>query len=96
MLFSWNFLTKIGLLFFSAKMNRRLLASLLKQSWRPSSTSTGLFGQQQPTQAIPSHQYPKVDPFSLVSKDLNSLVGNIHKELDNELTHHSELGEMSK
>jgi len=77
-------------------MNRRLLASLLKQSWRPSSTSTGLFGQQQPTQAIPSHQYPKVDPFSLVSKDLNSLVGNIHKELDNELTHHSELGEMSK
>lgn len=77
-------------------MNRRLLASLLKQSWRPSSTSTGLFGQQQPTQAIASHQYPKVDPFSLVSKDLNSLVGNIHKELDNELTHHSELGEMSK
>ena len=77
-------------------MNRRLLTSIFKQSWRPSSPSTGLLGQQQPTQAIPLHQYPKVDPIALVSQDLNAMVGEIHKELDDELKNNSELGAMSK
>ena len=76
-------------------MNRRLLTSLLKQSWRSSSTSSGLRGQQQPTQAI-THQYPKVDPRALVSSELNALVGDMHKELDDELKIDCELGAMSK
>ena len=76
-------------------MNRRLLTSLLKQSWRSSSTSSGLRGKQQPTQAI-THQYPKVDPIALVSSELNAMVGDIHKELDDELKNDSELGAMSK
>ena len=75
---------------------RRLLVSLLKQSWRPSSTSTGLSGQHQLSQGLPAHQYPKVDPIALVSKDLSSLVGDIHTKLENELEHHSQLGKMSK
>jgi len=76
-------------------MNRKLLTSLLKHSWRSSSTSSGLRGQQQPTQAI-THQYPKVDPIALVSSELNAMVGDIHKELDDELKNDSELGAMSK
>ena len=80
--------------------SRRYLVSLLKQSWRPSSTSTGLSaGQQQlpsSLQGFPSHQYPKVDPIALVSKDLSLLVGDIHAKLDNELERQSQLAEMSK
>ena len=79
--------------------SRRYLVSLLKQSWRPSSTSTGLSaGQQQlpSSQSFPSHQYPKVDPIALVSKDLSLLVGDIHAKLDNELERQSQLAEMSK
>ena len=76
---------------------RRLLFSLMKSSLRPSSTSTGLSAGQQPSQGfIPTHQYPKVDPIALVSKDLSALVEDIHTKLDNELECHSQLGEMSK
>lgn len=77
-------------------MNRKLLTSLLKQSLRSSSTSSGLRGQQQPTQAIPLHQYPKVDPIALVSSDVNAMFSEIHKELEGELKIDSEIGEISK
>ena len=77
-------------------MHRRILTTILKQSAvRSSSTSSGLRGQQQPTSKA-AVQYPKVDALTLVSDDLNAMVGDIHQELQSELKSDIELSEMSK
>ena len=80
--------------FTKKSMHRRILTSLLKQSSRSSSTSKGLRGQQQPTSK--AVQYPKVDALTLVSEDLNAMVGEIHDELQKELKSDIELGKMAK
>jgi hypothetical protein len=40
--------------------------------------------------------HPAIDPFHLVHTELDSLVGEIHRELEAELKVDSELGEMAK
>lgn len=81
-------------------MIRRQLFNILRQelrSSRSSSTSTGLRGQHQPTKVMPVlHQYPKIDPMSLVGHDLSQMVGEIHQELDDELKSDIELGQMAQ
>ena len=64
---------------------------------RPSSTSSGVRGQHQPTKIMPVlHQYPKIDAMSLVGPELDEMVGEIHKDLDEELKNDIELGQMAK
>merc|ERR1712029_1207448 len=78
-------------------MIRRQIFNLLRQELRMSSTSTGLRGQYQTTKAKPlSHQYPKVDAISLLGHEFDELVGDIHKELDDEYKDITELVEVSK
>lgn len=77
-------------------MHRRILTAIVRrQNVRSSSTSTGLRGQQQPTSKA-AVQYPKVDALTLVGDDLNTMVGEIHDELQSELKSDIELSEMSK
>ena len=42
------------------------------------------------------HQYPKVDPKTLVGNQLEEMVGEIHQELNGQLRNDSELGKVSK
>ena len=77
-------------------MHRRILTAIVRrQNVRSSSTSTGLRGQQQPTSKA-AVQYPKVDALTLVGDDLNTMVGEIHDELQSELKSDIELIEMAK
>merc|ERR1712241_1539017 len=78
-------------------MIRRQVFNILRQNLRPSSTSTGVRGQHQPTKVMPVlHQYPKIDAMSLVGPELDEMVGEIHKDLDEELKNDIELGQMAK
>lgn len=70
-------------------MSRRLAFVLSRQILRSSSTSTGLKAGQ-------VKNYPKVDATSLVSTHLDAMVGEIHKELQDELRESTELGDMAK
>jgi len=64
---------------------------------RLSSTSTGLRGQHPITKDKPVlHQYPKIDPMTLVGNQLDEMVGEIHQELEDQLKNDIELGKVSK
>ena len=78
-------------------MIRRQVFNLLRQNLRPSSTSTGVRGQHQPTKVMPVlHQYPKIDAMALVGPELNEMFGEIKKDLDEELKNDIELGKIAK
>jgi len=77
-------------------MIRRQLFNVLRQELRSSSTSSGLRGQHQPGKVLVLHQYPKIDPMTLVGHDLSQMVGEIHQELDDELKSDIELGQMAQ
>ena len=78
-------------------MIRRQLFNLLRQEMRLSSTSTGLRGQHPITKDTPVlHQYPKIDPMTLVGNQLDEMVGEIHQELEDQLKNDIELGKVSK
>jgi len=77
-------------------MIRRQLFNVLRQELRSSSTSSGLRGQHQPGKVPVLHQYPKIDPMTLVGHDLSQMVGEIHQELDDELKSDIELGQMAQ
>ena len=77
-------------------MIRRQLFHVLRQELRSSSTSSGLRGQHQPGKVPVLHQYPKIDPMTLVGHDLSQMVGEIHQELDDELKSDIELGQMAQ
>lgn len=78
-------------------MIRRQLLNLVRQELRSSSTSSGLSGQHQPGKVLPvKHQYPKIDPMSLVGHELSLTFANGRKELDDELKSDIELGEMAQ
>jgi len=78
-------------------MIRRQVFNLLRQNLRPSSTSTGVRGQHQPTKVMPVlHQYPKIDAMALVGPELNEIFGEIKKDLDEELKNDIELGKIAK
>merc|ERR1712223_2246211 len=78
-------------------MIRRQVFNLLRQNLRPSSTSTGVRGQHQPTKVMPVlHQYPKIDAMALVGPELNEIFGEIKKDLNEELKNDIELGKIAK
>jgi len=77
-------------------MIRRQLFNVLRQELRSSSTSSGLRGQHQPGKVPVLHQYPKIDPMTLVGHDLSQMVGEIHQELEDELKSDIELGQMAQ
>jgi len=78
-------------------MIRRQLLNILRQELRSSSTSSGLRGQHQPGKAMPVlHQYPKIDPMSLVGHYFSELTTEIHQELDDQLKSDVELAKMAQ
>ena len=75
----------------------RQLFNMLRQEMRLSSTSAGLRGQHPMTKDKPVlHQYPKIDPMTLVGNQLEEMVGEIHHELEEQLKSDIELGKVSK
>ena len=78
-------------------MIRRQLFNLLRQEMRLSSTSTGLRGQHPITKDKPVlHQYPKINPMTLVGNQLEEIFCEIHQELKDQLKYDIELGKVSE